>query len=45
MRELCILLLIVLTIACGVAIQGRIDVGEHAAEPAPRALVWWSNAL
>ena len=33
MRELCIFILLVVTIACGVAIQGRIDVGEHAGEP------------
>lgn len=26
-------LLMVGTLACGVAIQGRIDVGEHAGEP------------
>lgn len=33
MRELCIFILLLVTIACGVAIQGRIDVGSEAGRP------------
>lgn len=33
MRCFILILIIGLTLACGVAIQGRIDVGEHAGEP------------
>ena len=33
MRELCILILLLVTIACGVAIHGRIDVGRDDGKP------------
>jgi hypothetical protein len=37
MWRLCMIIVVVaITIACGVAVSGRIDVGERAATPCPQ---------